>query len=68
MGIPAALPWRYLRWFHRPSQRVLVPTPTVRDILARRGLANLSIWSRGVDPRKFSPAQRGFRGPARPYS
>jgi glycosyltransferase involved in cell wall biosynthesis len=55
MGIPAALPWRYLRWFHRPSQRVLVPTPTVRDVLARRGLANLQIWSRGVDPRKFQP-------------
>ena len=32
MGIPAALPWRYLRWFHRPSQCVLVPTPTVRDL------------------------------------
>jgi glycosyltransferase involved in cell wall biosynthesis len=41
MGIPAALPWRFLRWFHRPSQCVLVPTPTVRDILVRRGFANL---------------------------
>jgi glycosyltransferase involved in cell wall biosynthesis len=56
MGIPAALPWRYLRWFHRPSQCVLVPTPTVRDILVQRGLANLRVWSRGVDPRKFQPA------------
>ena len=55
MGIPAALPWRYLRWFHRPSQRVLVPTPTVRDVLVQRGLGNLQIWSRGVDPVKFQP-------------
>ena len=67
MGIPAALPWRYLRWFHRPSQRVLVPTPTVRDVLARRGLANLRIWSRGVDPRKFRPgAGAAFEGLPRP--
>jgi glycosyltransferase involved in cell wall biosynthesis len=67
MGIPATLPWRYLRWFHRPSQRVLVPTPTVRDILVRRGLANLRIWSRGVDPRKFRPGpSTAFEGLPRP--
>ncbi len=67
MGIPAALPWRYLRWFHRPSQCVLVPTPTVRDILVRRGLANLRVWSRGVDPRKFQPASsQAFRDLPRP--
>lgn len=58
MGIPAALPWRYMRWFHRPSRRVLVPTPTVRDIVARRGLANLQVWSRGVDARQFAPGPR----------
>lgn len=60
MGIPAGLPWRYLRWFHRPSQRVLVPTPTVRDIVARRGLGNLQVWSRGVDARRFAPGPRDF--------
>ncbi|WP_434644632.1 glycosyltransferase family 4 protein [Achromobacter piechaudii] len=58
MGIPAALPWRYLRWFHRPSRCVLVPTPTVRDVLVRRGLANLQVWSRGVDAHKFQPLAR----------
>ena len=62
MGIPAALPWRYLRWFHRPSQRVLVPTPTVRDVLVQRGLGNLQIWSRGWTPSKFQPgASQVFR-------
>lgn len=67
MGIPAALPWRFLRWFHRPSQCVLVPTPTVRDILVRRGFANLRIWSRGVDPRKFQPTPgRAFQDLPRP--
>lgn len=58
MGIPAALPWRFMRWFHRPSQRVLVPTPTVRDIVASRGLTNLQVWSRGVDGQKFQPVER----------
>ncbi|WP_459616096.1 glycosyltransferase family 4 protein [Bordetella sp. 2513F-2] len=62
MGIPASLPWRYMRWFHRPSQRVLVPTPTVRDIVARRGLERLQVWSRGVDARLFSPGSRDALG------
>ncbi|AZY47834.1 glycosyltransferase family 4 protein [Bordetella avium] len=55
MGIPAGLPWRYMRWFHQPAQRVLVPTPTVASILARRGLVNLKVWSRGVDASLFQP-------------
>ncbi|GAB1577109.1 glycosyltransferase family 4 protein [Bordetella petrii] len=62
MGIPASLPWRYMRWFHRPSARVLVPTPTVRDIVAARGLANLQVWSRGVDAAHFRPGPRDAFG------
>ena len=64
MGIPAALPWRYLRWFHRPSQRVLVPTPTVRDVLVQRGLGNLQIWSRGWTPSSSSRARARCSGSA----
>ncbi len=59
MGIPESLPWRFLRWFHAPSQRVLVPTPTVRDALAGRGFGNLQVWSRGVDPGRFRPVPGG---------
>ncbi|MFU2049616.1 glycosyltransferase family 4 protein [Bordetella hinzii] len=55
MGIPAGLPWRYMRWFHRPSQRVLVPTPTVAGVVAARGIGQLKIWSRGVDATHFQP-------------
>ncbi|OZI62929.1 glycosyltransferase family 4 protein [Bordetella genomosp. 11] len=55
MGIPAWLPWRYMQWFHKPSQRVLVPTPTVRDTVGRHGLKNLQVWSRGVDAQRFQP-------------
>jgi len=59
MGIPAGLPWRYMRWFHRPSSRVLVPTPTVRDTLAARGLERLQVWARGVDAEQFRPGDPG---------
>jgi glycosyltransferase involved in cell wall biosynthesis len=62
MGIPASIPWRFMRWFHRPSQQVLVPTPTVRDILVRRGLQKLTVWSRGVDAQKFKPGSREVFG------
>lgn len=58
MGIPSALPWRYLRWFHRPSACVLVPTPTVRSVVAARGLTNLRVWARGVDAAHFRPGRR----------
>jgi glycosyltransferase involved in cell wall biosynthesis len=58
MGIPAWLPWRFMQWFHKPSQRVLVPTPTVRDIVASHGLKNLQVWSRGVDSQRFQPGPR----------
>ncbi|OZI20877.1 alpha-mannosyltransferase [Bordetella genomosp. 9] len=58
MGIPAWLPWRFMQWFHKPSQRVLVPTPTVRDTVSRHGLKNLQVWSRGVDAERFQPATR----------
>lgn len=67
MGIPAWLPWRFMQWFHKPSQRVLVPTPTVRDIVARHGLENLQVWSRGVDSERFKPGPRdAFPGLPRP--
>ncbi|AOB33061.1 alpha-mannosyltransferase [Bordetella sp. H567] len=62
MGIPAWLPWRYMQWFHKPSQRVLVPTPTVRDTVARHGLKNLQVWSRGVDAERFQPGARDAFG------
>jgi len=67
MGIPASLPWRYMRWFHRPSSRVLVPTPTVRDTLAARGLGRLQVWARGVDAGQFLPGDTGaLEGVPRP--
>ncbi len=59
MGVPAGLTYRYLRWFHRPSQKVLVPTHTLRTQLATHGFANMQVWARGVDARQFAPDAGG---------
>jgi glycosyltransferase involved in cell wall biosynthesis len=54
-GLPAGAFWPYIRWFHRPAQRIMVATETIREQLRAQGLAHLSHWSRGVDLSCFSP-------------
>ena len=48
-----------MRWFHHPSGRVMVATPSLRDELDKHGFRNLSPWSRGVDTQVFRPRQAG---------
>lgn len=47
--------WRYISWFHRPAQRILVATESIGDELRARGLSRLHRWSRGVDLENFTP-------------
>jgi glycosyltransferase involved in cell wall biosynthesis len=47
--------WRYLTWFHRPAQSVLVSTATLARQLAEHGLPRISFWGRGVDLDLFGP-------------
>lgn len=47
--------WPYIRWFHRPAQRIMVATETIRTELRDQGLTKLHHWSRGVDLECFSP-------------
>lgn len=54
--LPASVFWPYIRWFHRPAQRIMVATDTIRAQLREQGLLNLSHWSRGVDLASFTPA------------
>jgi glycosyltransferase involved in cell wall biosynthesis len=60
---PVAAGYAYVRWFHRPSGRVMVATPTMREELEKRGFRNLSQWSRGVDTDIFK-----MRDPNGPYA
>ncbi|MEL6529289.1 MAG: glycosyltransferase family 1 protein [Pseudomonadota bacterium] len=54
-GLPSRVFWPYIRWFHRPAQRIMVATETIRNQLRDRGLTKLHHWSRGVDLSCFTP-------------
>jgi len=54
-GFPLAPTYRYLRWFHRGARATLVPTPSMKERLDRRGFENVAVWSRGVNRELFRP-------------
>jgi 1,2-diacylglycerol 3-alpha-glucosyltransferase/glucuronosyltransferase len=70
LPLPVSAGYAYMRWFHKPSGRLMVATPTMRDELAKHGFRNISPWSRGVDTDVFNPSKRGrpdvYAGLARP--
>ncbi len=55
-GLSADVFWPYIRWFHRPAQRIMVATESIRKELRAKGLSHLSHWGRGVDLGCFSPS------------
>ena len=59
-GIPLAVTYRFLRWFHGPSSAILVPTHVVKRDLEAWRFERVVLWSRGVDLELFKP------GPALP--
>lgn len=54
-GLNAKKFWPYIRWFHRPAERVMVATQSIRDELRAQGVQRLHHWGRGVDLNCFSP-------------
>ena len=70
LPLPLAAGYAYMKWFHKPSGRLMVATPTMRDELEGHGFRNISAWSRGVDTDTFRPRKAGepdvFEGLARP--
>ena len=56
-GIPIRFTAALLRWFHKPSRAVMVPTLSVINTLQSRGLTNCVLWQRGVDLKRFNPEQ-----------
>jgi len=65
-GLPVAITYRWLRWFHAPSAAVMVATPEIHSRLTARGFKRLSYWSRGVDTDLFKPAERTPPSDSRP--
>lgn len=65
-AVKVPLRWGYalMRHFHAPSSGVMVPTPSVLQMLEGRGFRNLRAWTHGVDTKlfAFSVAPRAFPG------
>ncbi|MFN7265240.1 MAG: glycosyltransferase, partial [Phenylobacterium sp.] len=57
--VPVSAGYAYMRWFHKPSGRLMVATPTMRDELEQHGFRNITAWSRGVDTEQFRPLGAG---------
>lgn len=52
------LAWRFLQWFHNQASVNYCPSRETMHLLQRRGIANLELWSRGVDRQLFHPGRR----------
>ncbi|MEO5342646.1 MAG: glycosyltransferase family 1 protein [Gammaproteobacteria bacterium SHHR-1] len=60
--VPLAVSYAFIRWFHGPAVRTLVPTHSITEGLAERGLKHLVVWSRGVDTQRFYPCGKQALG------
>jgi glycosyltransferase involved in cell wall biosynthesis len=60
------LGYRFMRWFHRRSRRIMVTTPGMHEDLARYGFDRMTIWGRGVNTDLFKPADKTSSGMANP--
>jgi glycosyltransferase involved in cell wall biosynthesis len=49
--IPKFVGQLYIKWFHKPSRKVLVPTKSIANLL---GFSNCVVWGRGVDTTLFN--------------
>ena len=58
-GIPEFLTWRYVRWFHKHSGKVLTTTETMKQDLLNHGFKdNIVSWTRGVDREILNSSHR----------
>lgn len=60
LGIPLKYSYKYIREFHNSSSGVMVVSPAVRMLLQSNGVvADMPLWSRGVDTTTFFPRPKG---------
>jgi glycosyltransferase involved in cell wall biosynthesis len=58
-GIPEAITWPLVRWFHKHSGKVLTTTDTMVKELQDHGFdGDIISWTRGVDRDVFNPTHR----------
>ncbi|MDB5053716.1 MAG: glycosyl transferase [Bacilli bacterium] len=63
LGIPLAIGYLFMKWFHRKSAKVLVTTEAIKKELRKKGIFRTVIWSRGVDTELFSPLKASGDSP-----
>jgi glycosyltransferase involved in cell wall biosynthesis len=56
--IPERVTYRYLRWFHTPAVRTMVPTPAIKALIEGHGFTQVVLWGRGVNTDLFHPGRR----------
>ncbi len=65
-GIPLAVTYKFLHWFHKASLAVMAPTPVVKADLEKFGFTNVVLWTRGVDLDIFHQMDSKVLNTARP--
>ncbi len=53
--LPVDITYSLIRWFHAPSDAVMVATDSMIKELEEKNFKNLSKWTRGVDVELFNP-------------
>lgn len=51
--------WKYMEWFHRPFEKVYVPSISTKEkLLAKELHPDIDIWGRGVDHNFYTPIKQ----------
>lgn len=66
VGVPERFTWSAMRWFHGPSEAVLVPSPSMIERLKEQKIGAAKLWSRGIDGTLFHPRERQIPDEMRP--
>ena len=62
LGIPESITWKYVRWFHKHSGRVLTTTDSMVQELKDNGFwGDIKSWTRGVDRNIFNISCRNSK-------
>ena len=56
--IPVAVGYSFLRYFHKPANKILVTTKNMENELTKRNFKNLIVWSRGVNRNIFGKVEK----------
>ncbi len=65
-GLPPHWFYKYLQWFHGPTNGLMVTTGTLMEELKGYGFTKLLLWERGVDLELFRPQPKDWLDLPRP--